>query len=89
MRLLPRFLPSGVHTQRLSALRAQHPSNRCKRFTQLALENYNCMSPKAQTTGLKRAGDMVAAWVLWRRVDAACAQRPTPPPAAAHPQQQQ
>lgn len=32
---------------------------------------------------------MVAAWVLWRRVDAACARRLTPPPAAAHPQQQQ
>ena len=65
MRLLPRFLPSGVfqrHTQRLSALRAQHPSNRCKRFTQLALENYNCMSPKAQTTGLKRAVTERVTW---------------------------
>jgi hypothetical protein len=55
MRLLPRFLLPGVfqrHTQRLSALCAQHSLNRRKQFTQLALENCNCMPPKAQTAGL-------------------------------------
>jgi hypothetical protein len=36
----------------LSALRAQHPLNRRKRFTQLALENCKCMPPKAQTASL-------------------------------------
>ena len=59
MPLLSHFLPSGVlqrHTLWLSALRAQHPLNRCKQFTRLALENCKCMSPKAQTAGLKRAG---------------------------------